>query len=369
MVSSEGQVGLTYVVALSLLFPRRKSLLQIVKDQSTKMEKMTSEIEFLEPVDIRRVWAKEDKSFTPWIAKPDVMAKLLDQCGIDYDGELTIRQEVPLPGYKRKLDVLVESTSGDKIAIENQFNEADHDHMTRALAYAVSFEAKAVILIAESFRPEFVDLAEYLNGSALAFQEHGIPVFLVAIELFTAPSGGSYFPKFQVAARPNEWKATLFQGTHNPGTESDRELALFNFHDRTLDDVRQATGIFRNVKSLTGNWKAGSFGISGVQIAYMVAKEVTTASIWFHTRSPKANIAGLTVLKQNAAEIQKELHGRNLTWREQETSSLDVPIEGIGWGSESPESRKELLEILAILTSTAKKYITEMRDAINFAEN
>jgi hypothetical protein len=333
------------------------------------MEKMTSEIEFLEPVDIRRVWAKEDKSFTPWIAKPDVMAKLLDQCGIDYDGELTIRQEVPLPGYKRKLDVLVESTSGDKIAIENQFNEADHDHMTRALAYAVSFEAKAVILIAESFRPEFVDLAEYLNGSALAFQEHGIPVFLVAIELFTAPSGGSYFPRFQVAARPNEWKATLFQGTHNPGTESDRELALFNFHDRTLDDVRQATGIFRNVKSLTGNWKAGSFGISGVQIAYMVAKEVTTASIWFHTRSSKANLAGLTVLKQNAAEIQKELDGRNLTWREQETSSLDVAIEGIGWGSESPESRKELLEVLATLTSTAKKYITEMRDAINSAEN
>jgi hypothetical protein len=329
---------------------------------------MDPKIEFLEPVDIRRVWSKEDKSFTPWIADSDVMAKLLDQCGIDYDGELSIRQEVTLPGYKRKLDVLVESTSGDKIAIENQFNEADHDHMTRALAYAVGLEAKAVIVIAEAFRPEFVDLAEYLNSSALAYQEKGIPIFLVAIELFVAPSGGNYFPRFQVVSRPNEWKAVVFQGTHNSGAETDREVALFNFHDQFLDEVRQATGIFRNVKSLTGNWKAGSFGIGGVQIAYMVAKDVTTASIWFHTRSSRKNSAGLTVLKNNVLDIQKMLGNHNLTWREQETSSLDVSVEGIGWGSENRVARRELLEILAALTAIAKKYTPELREAISSVE-
>jgi len=329
---------------------------------------MVSKIEFLEPVDIRRVWSKEDKSFTPWIADPEVTAKLFDQCGIDYDGELSIRQEVTLPGYKRKLDVLVESTTGDRIAIENQFNEADHDHMTRALAYAVGLEAKAVIVIAEAFRPEFVDLAVYLNASALAYQEKGIPVFLVAIELFAAPSGGSYFPRFQVVARPNEWKAALFQGTHHAGAESDREVSLYNFHDQILDDVRQATGIFRNVKSLTGNWKAGSFGLAGVQVSYMVARDVTTASIWFHTRSSKANLAGLAVLKDKTDEIQSKLTGRSLMWREQETSSLDIAVEGIGWGTEQPGARKELLNVLAVLASLAKKYTPELRAAIDSAD-
>jgi len=331
---------------------------------------MNSKIEFLESVDIRRVWSKEDKNFTPWIADPSVMAKLLDQCGIDYDGELSIRQEVALPGYKRKLDVLVESTSGDKIAIENQFNEADHDHMTRALAYAVGLEAKAVIVVAEAFRPEFIDLANYLNSSALAYQEKGIPVFLVAIELFIAPSGGTYFPRFRVEARPNEWKAAVFQGTHHSGAESDRDVALFNFHDRILDEVRQATGVFKNVKSLTGNWKAGSFGLSGVQIAYMVAKDVTTASIWFHTGSANANSAGLAVLRDNSAYIEEKLKGRGsgLNWREQETSSLDVSVDGIGWGSESIEARKELLNILAALTSIAKKLLPELRAAMNSAD-
>jgi len=325
---------------------------------------MNAKIEFLEAVDIRKVWSREDKNFTPWIADPEVTAKLLEQCQIDYDGELTIQTEVTLPGYKRKLDVLVESSSGDRIAIENQFNEADHDHMTRALAYAVGLEAKAVIIVAESHRPEFVAVADYLNAAALSYQEKGIPLFLVTIELFSAPSGGSYFPRFEIVARPDEWKAAVFQGTHSPNVESDRKVAIFNFHDQILDDVRQATGIFRNVKASSGNWKAGSFGLSGVQIAYMVAKETTTVSIWFHTRSAQSNKDGLRLLKDNESEIQALLKGHELTWREQETSSLDVSIEGIGWGAENAQAKKELLNVLGALTSTAKKYAPGFRSAM-----
>jgi len=325
---------------------------------------MTAKIEFLEAVDIRKAWSREDKNFTPWIADPEVTAKLLEQCQIDYDGELTIQTEVTLPGYKRKLDVLVESSSGDRIAIENQFNEADHDHMTRALAYAVGLEAKAVIIVAESHRPEFVAVADYLNAAALSYQEKGIPLFLVSIELFAAPSGSSYFPRFEIVARPDEWKAAVFQGTHSPNVESDRKVAIFNFHDQILDDVRQATGIFRNVKASSGNWKAGSFGLSGVQIAYMVAKETTTVSIWFHTRSAQSNKDGLRLLKDNESEIQALLKGHELTWREQETSSLDVSIEGIGWGAENAQAKKDLLNVLGALTSTAKKYAPGFRSAM-----
>jgi hypothetical protein len=322
---------------------------------------MKAKIEFLESVDIRTAWSKEDKDFTPWIADPSVTAKLLDQCGIDFDGELTIHTEVTLPGYRRKLDVLVKSSSGDCIAIENQFNEVDHDHMTRALAYAVGLEAKAVIVIAESHRPEFIAVANYLNAAALSHQEKGIPLFLVSIELFSAPSGGSYFPRFQIVARPDEWKAAVFQGTHSSGLETERKVGIFNFHDRMLEDVRQATGIFRNVKASSGNWKAGSVGLSGVLIAYMVAKDVTTASIWVHTRSAQANSACLHLLRENESEVQALLKGHDLTWREQETSSLDISIEGIGWGVDNAQSRKELLTVLGVLTSIAKKFVPEFR--------
>lgn len=327
-----------------------------------------SKIEFLESVDIREVWSKEDRNFTPWIADPEVTAKLLDQCGIDYDGELTIETEVTLSGYKRKLDVLVKSSSGDRIAIENQFNEADHDHMTRALAYAVGLDAKAVIIVAESHRPEFVAVANYLNAAALSHQDKGIPIFLVSIELFAAPSGGSYFPRFEIVARPDEWKAAVFQGTHSSGVETERKVGMFNFHDRILDDVRQVTGIFKNVNPSSNPWKAGSFGVSSVQIAYIVAKDATTASIWIHSRSVRANSAGLHLLKENEAEIQSLLKGHDLNWREQETSSLEISIAGIGWGVENAQKKKELLNVLGALTSIAKKYVSEFRSVMKATE-
>ena len=331
---------------------------------------MKSKIEFLESVDIRKVWSKEDKNFTPWIADPEVMAQLFEQCGIEYDGELNIRTEVTLPGYKRKLDVLVESTSGDRFAIENQFNEADHDHMTRALAYAVGLEAKALIVIAESHRPEFVAVADYLNAAALAYQERGIPVFLVAIELFTAPSGGAYFPRFEIVARPDEWKAAVFQGTHGSSSDSERDVGLFNFHAQFLPDLREATGIFRNVKPSSNHWKAGSIGLSGVRVTYNVSKHSTMTSIWLHVGTAKLNSDALGVLKSKSADIEKMLGSFVPTWREQETSSIDVTVDGIGWASpDNASARKNLLDVLTKLTAIAKKYEPELRKATSESES
>ena len=329
---------------------------------------MTSKIEFLRPVDIRSVWSKEDKDFTPWVASQEVTASLLSQCEIEYDGELTIKREVEVPGVKRKLDVLVESTSGDRIAIENQFNELDHDHMTRALAYAVGLEAKAVIIIAESHRPEFVAVAEYLNAAALAYKEKGIPVFLVTIELFTSSAQDTYFPQFEVVVRPDEWKAIVFQGTHGNSEESDRDIGMFNFHDQFLPDVRDATGMFKNVKPSSNNWKAGSFGLSGVQVTYNVSKRSTFASIWISAGSSAINAAGLAALRSHEKDIQVLLKGFDISWRVQETSSLDLAVDGIGWGgTEESGARESLLRGLTTLATIARTYEPELRAAISQA--
>jgi len=329
---------------------------------------MTSKIEFLKPVNVRSVWSKEDKDFTPWISRPEVTATLLSQCEIEYDGELMIKREVEVPGVKRKLDVLVESTTGDRIAIENQFNELDHDHMTRALAYAVGLEAKAVIIIAESHRPEFVAVAEYLNAAALAYKEKGIPVFLVAIQLFTSSSQETYFPQFEVVVRPDEWKAVVFQGTHGDAAESDRDIGIFNFHDQFLPDVRTATGMFKNVKSSANNWKAGSFGLGGVQVTYNVSKQSTFASIWIAAGSSSINSAGLEALRRHEQDIKSLLKGFDVSWRVQETSSLDISIEGVGWGgTDHSGARDRLLQGLTALATIARKYEPELRLAIDEA--
>ena len=94
-------------------------------------------------IDIREVWPGEAKDFTPWLA--DNLEALSDHLAI---GELERDStEVEIPGGRR-LDILAKDADGRNWAIENQYGEADHDHLTRALAYAVGLECRAVIVVA-----------------------------------------------------------------------------------------------------------------------------------------------------------------------------------------------------------------------------
>ncbi len=99
---------------------------------------VVNEIEFLKPVDIRQVWKREDRDFTPWVAEPEPLGRLLAECGIDLGSDYSVRKEVRVPGVRRSLDILVETEYGTRVAIENQYAESDHDHMTRALAWGRS---------------------------------------------------------------------------------------------------------------------------------------------------------------------------------------------------------------------------------------
>jgi len=327
-------------------------------------------VEFLKTVDIREAWSKEDRDFTPWVASRDVLRELFDECDIDAGTDFTIQTEVVVPGIRRKLDILVKTESGEHIAIENQFSTVDYDHLTRGLMYAVGLNAKTVIVIAESHRPEFVALAEYLNGAAKAYKEEGISLFLVEIELLTSPGSGMYHPRLGIVSRPDEWKAAVFQATHQIGELSERGASIFNFHERMLPLLRQRTKIFTNVVASDGSWKAGSFGISSVQIKYDVAKEQTAVQLWLHRGNLLENKAGLDYLRLHAAEIEKLFQGRQVEWRSQNTSIIEVKVQGIGWGiSPSDDKVDELVNVIATMTDFAKQHREKLRDAISNASD
>ena len=322
-------------------------------------------VEFLKAVDIREAWSKEDRDFTPWVAQPEVLQELFDQCNIDVGTDFEIKTEVVVPGIKRKLDILITTESGENIAVENQFSMIDHDHLTRALMYAVGLNAKTVIVIAESHRSEFVALADYLNGAAKAYEEEGISLFLVEIEVLTSPGSGMFHPRFDVVSRPDEWKAAVFQATHHSGERNERSAAIFNLHEQLLPLVRDATGIFRNVVASDGSWKAGSFGIASVQVKYDLAKENTAVQLWLHRRDQLENEAGFFYLQERKSEIEELFEGRSVDWRSQNTSIIEVKVSGIGWGLNPTDSKvSELVETVAKMTSIAVKHKDALRKAI-----
>ena len=164
-------------------------------------------LEFTTP---REAWGGEAKDFTPLLAEDENLEYLGEETGI---GSLTqVGVEYATAG-DRRLDILAETADGRRVAIENQYGEADHDHLTRGLAYAVATDSAALIVVAENHKDEFVSVADYLNDLAGQSEEAGIRVWLVQVRAVRRIGDEIWSPEFVVRAAPNEWESTLRRQT------------------------------------------------------------------------------------------------------------------------------------------------------------
>lgn len=206
------------------------------------------------PVNIREVWPSEPSDFTPWLA--DHVEILGEHLGI---GELSAEAtEVPIPGG-RQLDVLAEDADGAKWAIENQYGEGNHDHFTRGLAYAVALECRAVVIVAENHREEFVAIADEWNRYSEAYGEDGIRVFLAVIEAWKIGDSAPGF-RFRLLSGPNEWKVAARSSAAQSAARAVRNEARKEFWSQVLPVLNERSSLFRNAKAPTGPYMAITSG-------------------------------------------------------------------------------------------------------------
>jgi hypothetical protein len=322
------------------------------------------EIRFLEPRNIRDVWKREDQNFTPWLSEIEPMSRLFEACGLSLGTEPTIQREVKIPGVNRSLDLLVEIETGEKIAIENQYAESDHDHLTRALAYAVGLEVNTVVIVAESHREEFIAVAEYLNSAGLSYA-HGIRVFLVSVEVVGVPGGDTVYPIFEAVAAPNDWKAAVTNS--KSGSAAPPNTAIYDIHDRILPMVREATGLFQNVKPSSSYWKSGAPGIWGVSVAYAVLKNSMYGQAWFFRYGySKTSKAGYEVLVRHREEIESAYPGVEFRWRgDRQYPALEVGVADIGYATKvEDEKLAEVVKVVAMMKEIVDKYRDEISEAM-----
>jgi hypothetical protein len=327
-----------------------------------------SEIKFLKKQDVRKVWQKEDADFTPWMAQIEPLTHLLQECGIDVgelDEETEIQKEVLIPGVGRRLDILVTLGDGTRVAIENQFNALDHDHLTRSLAYAVGLEVSTVIVVAEYHKPEFVNVAEYLNSAAAAY-DHGIKFFLVQVEVLSAEGSSNFYPNFKLIEGPDEWRGAIEEiQTGNPKAET--SALIYNYHETALPILRETTGVYQNVNASKNFWKASGLGLRGLQISVIAAREYTTIQIWMHrSNSPEFNKTIFNVFDSHRAEIEKELSPCALEWKIQNAGIIETVIQGFGYRTENSEKDfRNMAEIAGKMSRCAQRYIPEIKEALS----
>jgi hypothetical protein len=323
------------------------------------------EIRFLENRNIREVWKREDSDFTPWLSEIEPLTRLFDACGLTLGENPIVSKEKKIPGVNRSLDLLVELDTGEKVAIENQYAEGDHDHFTRALAYAIGLEVTTVIIVAESHRAEFVAVADYLNAAGLAYQR-GIRVYLVSVEVVGVPGEDTVYPIFETAAAPNEWKAAVAQ--NETSDASTKNAVIYDIHDRVLPILRAETGLFQNVKPSSSFWKSGAPGIWGVSVAYGVLKNSMYSQIWFFRHGySKTSQAGYQALHAHKDEIENAYPNLEFTWRsDRQYPAVDVGVSGIGYSTQVTDAKlQEVVQLTKVMTDIVNRYRSEISASMN----
>jgi hypothetical protein len=193
---------------------------------------------------LTEAWKGEASDFTPLLAEQ--LDALGSQIGIDLAslGE----SEVQTAGGRR-IDIVAQGADGAEFVIENQYGRADHDHLTRGLAYAVARRARGLIVVAEEHRDEFRALAQYLNDMAELDQQRGVAVWLVEVKAVRI-NDSPWAPLFSTAVEPNSFTATIEQAKM-----SDAPLASLD----AFWEQFQSSEVLSAAKTVVERWQQSGY--------------------------------------------------------------------------------------------------------------
>ena len=167
---------------------------------------------------LTEAWKGEAADFTP------LLAAQLDALGEAIGVDLTSlgQSEVPSAGGRR-IDIVAQVEDGSEFVVENQYGRADHDHLTRGLAYAVARRAKGLVVVAEEHRDEFRAVAQYLNELAEHDPERGVAVWLVEAKAVRI-EGSKWAPLFAAVVEPNVFTASVEKAKQSESPKSLEEF-------------------------------------------------------------------------------------------------------------------------------------------------
>ena len=149
-----------------------------------------------ERLEVRSMWQDEALDFTPWLA-----------CNLDLVGKLIgknlefIEQEKKVGSFLY-LDILAEETdTGTLVAIENQLEWSDTDHMGRLIAYSTVVDARIAIWVAPEFLYEHAKVLNRLNE----WTREDIEFYGLKIEVVRKTADSDPEPRLLKVVYPGGW--------------------------------------------------------------------------------------------------------------------------------------------------------------------
>ena len=204
-------------------------------------------------VDLRNIWKKEDKEFTPWLKEN--IDLLSEKLGIEV---IDTQTEEKIGDFK--LDIIGKDANTNKfVAVENQLESTDHNHLGQLITYSAGVNAGIIIWIAKELREEHKNALEWLNENSISeISFFGVEVHAISID------NSNPAVDFRVIVKPNDWERNIKSST----TRTDTEISYVDFYSKLVDFYSEVNPKFRKVKAQPQSWLNFGAGRGGLYFGW-----------------------------------------------------------------------------------------------------
>lgn len=249
-------------------------------------------LETIKTIDIRFQWKDEAQNFTPWLAREENLKQLSEKLDMELELEGT---EIKIGKYKA--DIIANDTSSkNKVIIENQLEKTNHDHLGKILTYAAGIGAKTIIWVAKEFEEEHRKSIDYLNDNT----SDDMRFYGIQIQLFKI--GNSHpAPYFNIVAGPNEYTETIKnerQVTVNQGIYLD-------FWNNFKDYCKEKRTFLSLRKAFPQLWFSIAIGRSNFSISLTASTQLNRIGCEIYIQSSNAK-KYFKMLEKQKIEIEQK---------------------------------------------------------------
>lgn len=298
----------------------------------------------IEQVNLREVFSKEDKDFTPWLNENlDILGKKLNLDIID--GTI----EVGVGSFN--CDIIAKDSDSNKtIIIENQFRATNHDHLGKIFTYAAGKDASIIIWIAEKFREEHKKALEWVNENV--DPESDISFFGVEIKLIKIENS-PVAPDFSIIVKPNDWERSIKISSQAISETSKKYLEIYS---KLADAYSKINPKWRKVKPQPQSWLSFGAGKSGLVFVWAFkSNNRISIELYIDTGDKNENERIFEELEKHKDKIEDEVKGLN--WEKlEERRACRIAIYKNIKGNIKSLSKEDYPEIIKWATETMKQF-------------
>mgnify|MGYP001614613566 CR=1 FL=1 len=254
----------------------------------------------IKQIDLRGVFPNEATDFTPWLESN--IDQLSEAIGIEI---IDLKREGSVGNFSCDL-IGTEANSEDKIIIENQFNQTNHDHLGKIITYASGVGAKYVIWIAEKIREEHQKALEWLNENASDVSFFGVEVAAITIDE-SKPA-----LSFKSVIEPNSWGKEVKKAAEQI---DERHKKYLQFFTRLVSEYERIKPDWGHLTARPSSWLAFGAGKAGFRFTWAFRGDNRFgAELYIDTKDKDEVKAYFGELYQYKDEINKNF--KDLHWEE-----------------------------------------------------